>query len=89
MGPILPGWRDEFGVDFSQYPIPGTSCSNCRSLVMQGRPTGRPTCMNPEYIQQSIPSQGKRAGDAFIPIASGNPSKYCCNVWAMADRFAT
>ncbi len=79
----LPGWQGEFGVDFSRFRIKGTSCANCRSLFSSGKTLH---CMNPSFIAQEIPSQGKRAGDDRIPVESGRADKYCCNAWALSIR---
>lgn len=82
----LPGWNGEFGVDFSAYPIDGTNCFNCRSLIMH---PGVPLrCANPEFIAQRIPQQHKQAGDDVIPVQSGDPTHYCCNVWALSQHLA-
>jgi len=83
----LPGWRSEYGVDFSGYPIAGTSCANCRALY----PTpvqGFWRCTSPSFIAQSIHEQGKRRGVDIIPVESGDPSKYCCNAWALSEGLA-
>jgi hypothetical protein len=81
---VLPGWDGAFGADFSDFPISGTSCGNCRSLVI-APPELR--CANPTFVAQSIPSQGKRAGDPHIPVRNNSPFSYCCNVWALDSRW--
>jgi len=81
----LPGWRGEYGVDFSRYGIDGTNCWNCRSLVKH---FGVAHCTNPDFIAQAIPEQGKLAGDDVIPVESGDPARYCCNAWALSKTFS-
>lgn len=83
--PVLPGWRGEFGVDLSGYDLDGTHCDNCRSLVDEGDEL---RCTNSQFIAQAIPEQDKRAGSDVIPVKSGDPRDYCCNVWAMAEDLA-
>lgn len=78
----LPGWSGAIGVDFSGYPIPGTNCANCRSLVA-GKP---PHCKSERFIESEIEEAPKKAaGDDEIPVRSGNPSDYCCNFWGMRE----
>lgn len=79
----LPGWQGEFGVDFSDYPIGGTNCRNCRSLV-DGFPT--PRCKSQAFIDQAILAQGKKKGDDVIPVRSGDAADYCCNAWALSEE---
>ena len=93
--PVLPGWQNEIGVDFSDYKIDGTNCLNCRSLTLGARePTasdprrGDLRCMSPDFIKSAILKQGKEPGDDRIPVKSGLPWKYCCNFWALARSAA-
>lgn len=75
----LPGADQGFAADFSGYDIPGTSCANCRSL---SKKDGDNVCGNPTYVGKAVP--GKAAGENVIPVASGDASKYCCNVWQLS-----
>ncbi len=79
----LPGWKGEVGVDFSDYPIPGTNCSNCRSLLTATPPL---KCGSEDFIASTTP--GKDAAEDVIPVDSGNPTKYCCNFWGLGERVA-
>ena len=79
----LPGWGGEFGVDFSGTGIPGTSCANCRSL----KGSDPPKCGHPTFVGRAV--AGKDKGEDEIPVKSGDPGDYCCNVWGLSEDKVT